>query len=131
MAWRIGQLAEASGCQIETIRYYERVGVLPSPAREANNYRVYGQHHYRRLIFVCRMRELGFPLAKVRTLLGMIDGGNYTCAEVQGLGEEHLAAVRSKLADLQRIETALVDLLGRCSGEATPDCSMLEELFDA
>lgn len=129
MAWRIGQLAQATECQVETIRYYERAGVLPPPAREANNYRVYGDHHYRRLVFVCRMRELGFPLAKVRTLLGMIDGGSYTCAEVQALGEDHLAAVRAKIADLQRIEAVLVDLLGRCSGEATPDCSMLEALF--
>lgn len=130
MERRIGELANETGCQVETIRYYERIGVLPRAPREANNYRVYGDRHRRRLLFIRRMRNLGFPLEEIRGLLRVIDGGDYTCAEVQALGESHLAAVRLKIADLRRIETALGDLVGRCSGAETPDCSMLEALFE-
>ena len=129
MKVRIGQLATETGCRVETIRYYERVGVLPSPARESNNYRVYDGSHRRRLVFIRRMRDLGFSLEEVRGLLRMIDGGTYTCAEVQALGRNQLEAVRNKIADLRRVENALVDLLDRCTGADTPDCSMLEALF--
>lgn len=127
---RIGVLARRTGCGVETIRYYERVGVLHPPARAANRYRVYDDSHRRRLLFVCRMRGLGFSLEDVRALLRMIEGGSYRCAEVQALGEAHLAAVRERLADLRRVEGALAELVGRCSGAETPDCSMLEALFD-
>lgn len=129
MKRRIGQLASETGCRIETIRYYERIGVLPPAARASNNYRIYNGSHRRRLLFIRRMRGLGFSLDEVRTLLRMIDGGAYTCAEVQALGQEHLDAVRGRIADLRRIETALADLVGRCTGAETPDCSMLEALF--
>lgn len=130
MEWRIGQLSEQTGCPIETIRYYERVGVLPRAARATNNYRCYKAHHRQRLLFVRRMRDLGFSLDEVRALLVMIDGGSYTCAEVQTLGQEHLLAVRQKITDLRRVEAALKDLVGRCSGAESPDCSMLEALFE-
>lgn len=129
MERRIGQLAGETGCQVETIRYYERIGVLPPAARESNNYRVYNDSHRRRLLFIRRMRDLGFSLDEVRGLLGMIDGGTYTCAEVQSLGQEHLDAVRDKIADLHRVENALASLVARCTGAKTPDCSMLEALF--
>lgn len=129
MPQRIGALAAATGCRVETIRYYERIGVLPPAARESNNYRVYHDSHRRRLLFIRRMRDLGFALEDVRALLRMIDGGTYTCAEVQALGQEHLESVREKIADLRRVETALTDPVGRCTGAETPDCSLLEALF--
>ena len=129
MQRRIGQLARVTGCQVETIRYYERIGVLPAPARQSNNYRTYDDSHCRRLLFIRRMRELGFSLDEVRALLRMIDGGTYTCAQVQALGQEHIDAVRNRIADLRRVEHVLADLVGRCSGAQTPDCSMLEALF--
>lgn len=127
---RIGELAERSGVNIETIRYYERAGILPGARRAANNYRVYQHSHLRRLRFVRRARDLGFTLDDVRALIGLIEGGAYTCAEVQALGQRHLDAVRARLADLRRMETALADVVARCSGEASPDCSMLEHLFE-
>lgn len=130
MELRIGQLAEETGCRIETIRYYERVGVLPRAARAANNYRYYNAQHRRRLLFVRRLRGLGFSLDEVRALLRMIDGGTQSCAEVQALGQRHLAEVQRKIEDLRSVERALDDLVGRCSGAATPDCSMLEALFE-
>ncbi|MCO6440859.1 MAG: helix-turn-helix domain-containing protein [Nitrococcus mobilis] len=126
----IGELAFRTGVNIETIRYYEREGILPAPARAANNYRTYSDRHLRRLHFVRRVRGLGFTLEEVRVLLSMIDGGDYTCAEVKTLGEQHLADIRKKIADLRRMEHALSELVARCSGERTPDCSMLETLFN-
>lgn len=130
MKLRIGALANQTGCQVETIRYYERIGVLPEPMRGENNYRYYDDTHRRRLLFVRRSRELGFSLEEIRKLLGMIDGGTYTCDEIHALGQSHLQSVREKLRDLQRMETALAELVGRCSGGNTPDCSMLEALFE-
>lgn len=128
---QIGELARATGCRVVTIRYYERIGVLPKPARGPNNYRVYGDDHRRRLHFVRRCRELGFSLDEVRTLLGLIDAGDYTCDHVRRIAEQHLAEVRARRADLQRMETALAGLVGQCSGGTTPDCSLLEHLFTA
>lgn len=127
---RIGELASETGVNIETIRYYEREGILPMAPRAANNYRSYSDAHLRRLRFVRRARDLGFTLGEVRRLLSMIDGGDYTCAEVKAVGEKHLDDVQARLADLRRLEHALVELVSNCSGARTPDCSMLETLFD-
>lgn len=126
---QIGELARASGCRVVTIRYYERVGVLPPPVRAANNYRQYGDAHLRRLRFVRRTRELGFSLDDVRKMLSLIDRGDYTCDDMRALAQEHLAEVRARMDDLNRMEAALTDLVTRCNGGATPDCSMLESLF--
>ncbi len=126
---QIGELARASGCQVVTVRYYERVGVLPPPARAANNYRQYGHAHLRRLRFVRRTRELGFSLEEVRKMLELIDGGTYTCEDMRCLAQAHLTDVHARLEDLKRMEATLADLIACCSGGATPDCSMLESLF--
>lgn len=127
---RIGELSRQTACQVETIRYYERVGILPEPQRAQNNYRHYGESHRRRLRFVRRCRDLGFSLEEVRALLAMIDGGAQSCAEVEALGREHLGAVCAKIADLEQMASRLSELVSRCHGGDTPDCSFLEELFD-
>lgn len=126
----IGELARQTGCQIETIRYYERVGILPEPDRAQNNYRHYDEFHRRRLRFVRRCRDLGFSLEEVRTLLDMIAGGTRSCAEVEALARGHLHEVRAKLNDLRQLEFRLSELVSRCDGGNTPDCSFLEELFE-
>ena len=126
---QIGELARATGCRVVTIRYYERVGILAPPARAANNYRVYGEDHLRRLCFVRRTRELGFSLDEVRTLLGLIDVGGYTCDDMRCVAQGHLDEVRARLRDLQRMESTLAGLVGQCTGGKTPDCSLLETLF--
>ncbi len=128
---RIGELAAETGVKIETIRYYERVGILPAPGRTANNYRTYTRIHLTRLRFVRRVRALGFTLNEVRMLLAMIDGGDYTCAEVKTLGERHLADIRAKIAELRRMEDVMGQVVAQCSGARTPDCSMLESLLDS
>ncbi len=126
---QIGELASATGCRVVTIRYYERIGILPPPARAQNNYRLYGETHLRRLRFVRRTRELGFSLDEVRTLLGLIDAGGYTCDDVKCPAQGHLDDVRGRLQDLRRMEATLADLVAQCTGGTTPDCSLLETLF--
>ena len=121
-------LARTTGCNLETIRYYENIGILPHPPRTARGFRVYGDAHVRRLRFVMRMRELGFTLAQVRGLLTLVDGGTQTCAEVLERTEAHLSEVRARIADLQRIEAALADTAAKCSGDDVPDCPVLDAL---
>lgn len=123
-----GQLACATGCNIETIRYYEKTGLLPDPPRTGAGYRVYSRTHVARLRFILRARELGFAMDDIRGLLGLEDGAAPTCAEVKARTERHLADVRAKIADLQRIETVLTDTAARCSGDDVPDCPVLQSI---
>lgn len=131
MELRIGELSEQTGCNIETIRYYERIGILPAPPRKVNGYRCYDESHRQRLTFILRARELGFTLDEVRGLLGLVDGGQYTCAEVHTLALEHVAEIQRKIYDLQRLEKALSEMAARCSGEEVPECPIVETLSTA
>ena len=123
-----GDLARATGCNIETIRYYEKTGLLPDPPRTDAGYRIYSAAHATRLRFILRARELGFSMEDIRGLLGLGDGTAPTCAEVKERTERHLADVRAKIADLRRIEKVLSVTAARCSGEDVPDCPVLETL---
>lgn len=122
------ELARRTGCNLETIRYYEKVGMMPDPPRTASGYRVYGESHVSRLRFILRARELGFSIEQVRGLLELVDGGTQTCAEVKERTEQHLADVRAKIADLKRIEKVLAMTAAQCSGEDVPECPVLEAL---
>src|SRR5216684_4184670 len=84
-----GALAARTGCNIETIRYYEQIGILPPPPRSQGGHRLYGQNLIKRLNFARRSRDLGFTLEEIRELLRFVDGGNYTCAQVEALAQEH------------------------------------------
>lgn len=128
---RIGQLSEWTGCNIETIRYYERIGILPAPPRSENGYRLYGECHWQRLNFVRRARKLGFTLDEVRGLLRFVDGGYYTCAQIQALALEHVGEIRRRIEDLHRLEQALSEMAGQCSGGEVPDCPIMEALAGA
>lgn len=126
----IGILSERSGVNIETIRYYEKIGIMPKPARSASGYRVYGSQHARRLHFVRRGRELGFSLDELRGLLRLVDGHAYTCREVHALTTEHLKDIRQKIADLQRLEQVMSDMASKCSGDQIPECPVIDALFE-
>ncbi len=126
----IGALSEQTGCNIETIRYYEREGLLPNPPRTEGGHRVYNEEHLKRLTFVQRSRELGFTLEEIRGLLRMVDGEHYTCAEVKSLTLDHLKDVRGKLADLRNLEKVLKQLSDQCTGDGTTDCPIVEALFE-
>lgn len=127
----IGTLAAMSGIQIETIRYYERIGVMPEPARSAAGYRRYTGDHLKRLCFIRRGRELAFTLEVLRGLLRLVDGHTYTCAEGRALALEHRDDIRSKIADLKRLERAMSEIAARCTGKSVPDCALVDALFSA
>lgn len=127
-ALRRADLARATGCNLETIRYYETAGVLPVPARTDAGHRTYGAADVQRLRFVLRARELGFSLDDIRGLLGLGDGASRSCAEVKEKTEGHLVEVRAKIADLQRIEAVLSEAAGRCTGTSAPECAILSSL---
>jgi MerR family transcriptional regulator, mercuric resistance operon regulatory protein len=131
-AIQIGELSRRAGCNIETIRYYERVGLLPSPLRSASRYRLYDDGDVRRLTFVRRAREVGFALEEIRTLLALsVDQGKDTCAEVRQLAAGHLADVRAKIADLRAMERMLSDAVRRCDAGEPAGCPLIEALSAA
>lgn len=124
-------LARATGCNLETVRYYEKIGIMPDPPRSAKGYRNYDDAHVSRLKFVMRSRDLGFTLEEVRGLLGLVDDQSRTCAEVQIIAKDHLTDVRAKITDLQRIERVLSDTVARCTGDTAPECAVIDALLDA
>ena len=121
-------LARLTGCNLETIRYYENVGLVPDPPRTASGHRRYSTAHVERLNFVMRARDLGFTMEEIRGLLSLVDRGSHTCAEVERMGRHHLEVVRDKIRDLQAIEIVLAQTIARCTGSDTPDCPLLDVL---
>jgi MerR family mercuric resistance operon transcriptional regulator len=124
-----GGLAARTGCNIETIRYYERVGLLPPPPRSPGGHRLYGEGLVRRLNFVRRGRDLGFSIEEVRQLLRLVDGGTYTCAEVERLARDHVREIRRKIADLRKLESVFGTMAAQCSGDEVPECPIIDALF--
>ena len=128
-ALSIGELSRRTGVNIETIRYYERIKMMPAPARTASGRRVYGAAETRSLAFIRRSRELGFTLDEIRTLLALsAEGGQGTCAEVRELAASHLADVRAKIADLRAMASVLSDAVRRCDAGELPGCPLIETL---
>lgn len=125
----IGALAERSGCKVETIRYYERIGLMPPPPRSTSGYRLYGADMARRLGFIRRCRELGFALDDVGTLLELVDGGRYSCDDVKRITLQHRDAVRAKIRDLRRLERSLSAISAACRGGSAPPCPIIDALF--
>jgi MerR family mercuric resistance operon transcriptional regulator len=125
----IGALSKHTGTNIETIRYYERVGLLPPPARSSGGYRLYGTAHLKRLNFIRRARTLGFPLAEVRKLLTLADQRRRPCAEVRVVAEAHLGDVKGKIADLRQMERVLKETIARCEAGSGSHCPMIDALY--
>lgn len=122
------QLARKTGCNLETIRYYEKVGLLTAPQRGANGYRIYTPELVLRLQFILRARDLGFAMEEIRSLLSLIDKGEQTCAKVLQSAENHLDDIYRRISDLRRMADILEQTLARCSGDEVPDCALLESL---
>ena len=125
---RIGDLATATGTKVETIRYYERAGLLPAPGRTPGNYRAYGPAHLNRLSFVRRARDLGFSLEQVRELLDLADDRDRPCEAVDAIAREHLAEVEHKIADLKALHRELAELIGWCRRGTVAECRIVEAL---
>lgn len=125
----IGKLSRETGCNIETIRYYEKTGLLPAPPRTAGGHRLYDGDHAKRLRFVRRSRELGFSLDEIRALLDLADGGEFDCGEVKAITLQHLQSVKDKIRDLKKLERTLTQISDECTGGIAPDCPILDALF--
>jgi len=128
-ALSIGELSRGTRVNIETIRYYERIKMLPAPPRTTSGRRIYGPAETRTLTFIRRSRELGFTLDEIRTLLTLSahDSKN-TCTEVRDLAARHLADVRAKIADLCAMATVLSDAVRRCDAGELPGCPLIDAL---
>jgi Cu(I)-responsive transcriptional regulator len=124
----IGALARATGTKAETIRYYERIGLLPRPTRTAANYRSYGSAELARLSFIRRARALGFSIEQVSALLDLADRRDRSCGAVDALAKEHLETIEAKIADLSALRRELADLIGQCRRGTIAECRILDAL---
>lgn len=128
-----GKLAAQTGCNIETIRYYEAIGLIPAPARTASGYRCYEDEHVRRLHFIQRAKALGFSSDRIQGLLHLTDPGEiHTRAEVKSLTQEHIDEIAVRIRDLQKIKRRLNQISSFCDGsdKSAQTCPILESLFD-
>ena len=127
----IGSLSRTTGCHIETIRYYEKIGLMPAPGRSAGGHRAYDDAHTKRLSFIVSSRRLGFTTKEIRRLLTLADTDAPHCAEVKSVTETHLAEVRDKIAELRELESKLTSMVKACSATDDAECPVLNELFAA
>lgn len=123
-----GELAARSGCNPETIRFYENIGLLNPPERTASGHRLYSPGDQRRLRFILRGRELGFTIEELRSLLSMVDGGAYACKDVYEMTLAHLGSVSAKIADLKKLELTLKQISRDCANGAAIECPIIETL---
>jgi MerR family mercuric resistance operon transcriptional regulator len=126
----IGRLSEAAGVNVETIRFYERIGLMPNPPRTPGGRRLYDAAGVARLRFIRRARELGFAIGDIRSFLGLSDRPP-TCAQVHATASRHRAVVRGKLADLRRLERRLSTIIASCSRADGPDCALIDTLLES
>jgi Cu(I)-responsive transcriptional regulator len=124
----IGELGRRTGTKVETIRYYERIGLLAAPLRTAANYRAYGPEHLSRLSFIRRSRDLGFSLEQVRALLDLSDDRSRSCQAVDAIAEQHLAEVDRKIADLQALRRELASMIDQCRCGTVAECRIIDAL---
>lgn len=124
----IGQVSRATEVNIETIRYYERIGILPKPARTQGRHRHYETSHVGRLKFIKRSRTLGFSLEEIRGLLHLVDGAEFTCTEVNEIAVAHLSDIRAKITDLRRMEKVLQQMTAQCALGEVPGCPIIDAL---
>lgn len=127
---KIGMLARRAGTNVETVRYYERIGLLAEPSRTHGNYRDYSDVDVTRLAFIRHARGLGFELANVRALLSLADQPQRDCREVAEITSSHLRTVEAKIAQLESLRGELKRMLGQCAGGHVADCRILEAMSD-
>ena len=125
----IGCLARETGCKVPTIRYYEKIGLLPAAVRRANGYRSYDSSHRKWLAFILRSKALGFSQDEVRRLTNLADAPNSTCQDVHELLEAHIVDVRARLQELEQLETSLLRLEAKCIDETLHECPVIDELM--
>ncbi|MCW1432453.1 MerR family transcriptional regulator [Novosphingobium sp. JCM 18896] len=125
---KIGDLAKLTDTRVETIRFYEKEGLIPPPARTSGNYRIYEQSHLNRLSFIRRSRDLGFTLDQVRHLLRLADDLDAPCAEIDALAQDNLIVIDRKIADLSALRQELAKRLHGCKTGTIAQCGIVEAL---
>ena len=127
----IGALSKQTGYNIETIRYYEKIHLMHSPARTEGGHRMFNHVQVKRLSFILRCRQLGFSIGEIRNLLDLEDGEGASCAEVKMVTAAHLGEVCQKINDLKNLEGVLAQMVSECSGTQVPDCPIIDTLYAA
>lgn len=126
----IGHLARKTGTKVQTIRYYEQIGLMPEPARNAGNQRVYDEADLQRLGFIRHARELGFHLDAIRSLLALTDEPDRSCSEADDIARAHLEEIESRILRLEALRDEMKRMILQCRGEKVVDCRILETLSD-
>ncbi len=127
--YAIGEMSRLTHVNIETIRYYERIEIMPKPDRTQGGNRQYNHQQLKRLFFIRRCRELGFNLKEIRALLEMVDRDDFSCNEVHQMTIAHLATIKKKLGDLKRLEESLSNMASQCGKGDIPECPIIDNLF--
>lgn len=127
----IGEMSRQTGVGIETIRYFEKIGMMPTPSRSEGGNRRYTTVHLQRLFFINRCRQIGFSQNEIKTLLSMVDSKDVTCSEVHNITVEHIRDIKKKIRDLRKLEKVLAQMANECSRGDIPDCPIIETLFAA
>ena len=131
---KIGALAERTGTNAPTIRYYEQIGLLPRPSRPNGGHRCYGEEDVRRPTLIRRCRKFGFPIEQVRLLASLVQDRDRSCMEARDIAYEHLTAIRAKLKELSALEKSMAAFVKSCewacAGGPGPDCAILEDLAE-
>lgn len=126
----IGQVSTETGTKVQTIRYYEEIGLLPEPERTAGNQRRYSRQQVDRLRFIRHCRDLGFPLSEVRALLDLSDNPDRSCAHADAIARHQLQEVERRLASLASLRQELCRMIDQCAGGTVADCRVIESLAD-
>ena len=125
-----GELAKRTGCHLETIRYYENAGLMPEPARTDAGHRIYDRDEERRLKFILRARELGFTIEELRQMLSLADGEGGSCRNIHAMTKSHIAGIRQKISDLQKLDATLSEISKRCARGDAPECPIIDALYE-
>jgi DNA-binding transcriptional MerR regulator len=126
----IGELARATDTKVETIRYYESIGLMPAPMRSSGNQRRYDRQHRSRLAFIRHSRELGFRLEDIRSLLALCDNPGHSCDDADAIARQNLQAVASRLARLEALKVELARMVSECGHGRIAECRVIEVLAD-
>jgi Hg(II)-responsive transcriptional regulator len=128
-ALRVGEVAQGAAVNLQTVRYYERRGLLPKPPRTASNYRMYPEEAVRRVRFIKRAQQLGFSLGEIKQLLSLRASAGTRCLDVRRRAENKLGEIEERIGALRGMQKALTKLIGQCSGRGRiTDCPILEAL---
>ena len=130
MLSKIGALSRQTGVHVETIRYYERIRLLPKPARSEGGHRFYTLVHEKRLSFIRRCRALDFSLDEIRFLLQAAEADKPSCGEVEKFSEKHLSRLRDKIKEFKAMEKTLKALLSQCQANKGPSCPLIDVLYE-